>query len=614
MKEAKAMQDSSGLLIKKVRISNYRSLKNIEVELAPTTVLMGTNNSGKTAFLSALNLALGAGRKNVSKYDIFSSPSDLTDSKREAIIDICIVPTDSSGTEIDKFNDEWMRIFADDIVFNSDATKQSFLFRTKIVLDDLNEYSCKHFSLNKWETPPEKETSNSFNLKILDCLRSFFVDAHRDILSDLQNANSYWGKLSRNIDFEEDTKNELEKKIEDLSNELINGSSLLQNITEKLSQIKDMNGSSQQGTIQIVPLAKRVTDLNKSLDIYFQSNGSDAMPLKRHGMGTRSWSSILLLEAYLSWYKEKKSSFHSLLTVEEPEAHLHPQAQKQIFDILDKFWGQKIISTHSPSIISSCPLSSLLCFRKDFDQTFISNIDKGFLSDNPEFLRKIEREVLNTRGELLFSKAVVLVEGETEEQLLPILFEKCFQKASYIAGVNIVGVGGSGNYFPFIKILQDLNIPWLILSDYDKGGFDGVVGALEKLSFNKFSVAYESEDIKEQFNQYLKNNHYDEKVFMLSYGKNLEGYLIEQGFEDLLKNALKELALMAATNNEHHVALEKIWDDKICLPEELEKLLEKEKTSYAPIFAKLLCETDPKKDFPAQIQNLFKKLGEKMGG
>jgi predicted ATPase len=43
-------------MIERVRISKYRCFSEIEVPLGPLTVLVGANNSGKSAFLSALNL------------------------------------------------------------------------------------------------------------------------------------------------------------------------------------------------------------------------------------------------------------------------------------------------------------------------------------------------------------------------------------------------------------------------------------------------------------------------------------------------------------------------------------------------------------------------------
>jgi len=44
------------------QIHNFRSLKEVEVALESTTVLVGENDSGKTSFLEALHSAIGAGQ------------------------------------------------------------------------------------------------------------------------------------------------------------------------------------------------------------------------------------------------------------------------------------------------------------------------------------------------------------------------------------------------------------------------------------------------------------------------------------------------------------------------------------------------------------------------
>ena len=53
-----------GILIDSIRIKNFRALRNVEVSLKPVTLLVGTNNAGKTTFLRALNAVLGD-RKSV---------------------------------------------------------------------------------------------------------------------------------------------------------------------------------------------------------------------------------------------------------------------------------------------------------------------------------------------------------------------------------------------------------------------------------------------------------------------------------------------------------------------------------------------------------------------
>lgn len=54
-------------MLEKISISNFRCLKEVEVPLRPLTVLVGPNDTGKSAFLAALRY-LGGGQ-GVSKYD-----------------------------------------------------------------------------------------------------------------------------------------------------------------------------------------------------------------------------------------------------------------------------------------------------------------------------------------------------------------------------------------------------------------------------------------------------------------------------------------------------------------------------------------------------------------
>ena len=62
---------------------------------------------------------------------------------------------------------------------------------------------------------------------------------------------------------------------------------------------------------------------------------------------------------------------------------------------------------------------------------------------------------------MFFSKYLVLFEGETEEQALPIFFESYFNKTSVEVGVDFIAVGSYTAYLPFIRFAEDLKIPWI---------------------------------------------------------------------------------------------------------------------------------------------------------
>ena len=94
----------SGIKITEVRIRNFRSLKEVNVSLDWLTVLIGANNSGKTSFLDALFAAIGAGKREISKEDIFLAPSEnKVPRDRKVTIDLLICPSDDNGNIIDSF-------------------------------------------------------------------------------------------------------------------------------------------------------------------------------------------------------------------------------------------------------------------------------------------------------------------------------------------------------------------------------------------------------------------------------------------------------------------------------------------------------------------------------
>jgi putative ATP-dependent endonuclease of the OLD family len=106
MKE-RAEESSDGILVDTIRIANFRSLKNVEISLSLTTILLSMNNAGKTSFLRALHLALGADRRILTPDD-FHLGGGYADEAREILIDFRIIPVNSDGKRTGSFSDTWI--------------------------------------------------------------------------------------------------------------------------------------------------------------------------------------------------------------------------------------------------------------------------------------------------------------------------------------------------------------------------------------------------------------------------------------------------------------------------------------------------------------------------
>jgi putative ATP-dependent endonuclease of OLD family len=179
-------------------------------------------------------------------------------------------------------------------------------------------------------------------------------------------------------------------------------------------------------------------------------------------------------------HEEEAEPFFPILAAEEPEAHLHPNAQRSLFRQLVSSPGQVIISTHSPYLAAMCNLGSIRYLTKVENSATCLELIKGL---SVEELNVLHREVLRHKGELLFAKAIILFEGATEEQIFPAMFEAYFGVSPFERGVTLMQVGGK-NYPPFVKLAISFGIPTFIVSDNDKNTkkeIESQISKMEKL-------------------------------------------------------------------------------------------------------------------------------------
>lgn len=577
------------ILIKTVRIAGFRGLENIEVTLEQNTILTGMNNSGKTSFLKALQLALG-NRQFVSSDDFFIQKSSASE---KIIIDLLIIPINSDGKRSDIFSDDWELLFTTDRIHGED---NAFVpLRTIIIFDPIkNTYKTQQFILQMWpefkqegvnwfDSYDGKETSFHF-----DEIPFFYMNAQRDILEDMKSRSSYLGKMLSKIKYSEETTKQIEDMIELLNKEVVSGSDILLNIKTTLEELDTAMDTHSEG-VEITPFAKKVRDLNKSLSIYY-ADQNDSFSMEYHGMGTRSWSSLLTLKSFISLLSSNAHKYNSvffpILAVEEPEAHLHPNAQKKLFAQIDAIAGQKIISTHSPYIAAEANLRQVRSFYKDDDVT-CSQIDIESLTN--EEIRKINRQVINTRGEIFFSKGIIFFEGETEEQALTIFAEKYFNKTAVEMGLDFVGVGGFRNYLPFLRFAEAFKIPWLIFSDAENEPDVNVKASVQSQFLKSGSEKNESDCI----------------VF-LDEGNNFEIQIITDGFTDEIKQAI---ASFDVYENEHHRTakeVERLKEISEYSDSELYEIITASKTQYSPAIAEQIVKSN--KGLPPKVIDLFSKI------
>ena len=517
----------SGVAIACLRISHFRSLKNVELNLGSLTVLVGANNAGKTTILDSLQAAIGASRKALGKEDIHLSEKETDVPKeRKAIIDVLIYPTDGNGTKADNFpaGSFWTNLWGEGISQTEPEFNDFVAIRTTIEWSNVHgDYRTTRKFLKEWKQFGDWLSAESKGAAFpnhIEPIAVQYIDAKRDLEEDLRSRGSFWRRLTDDLGLNESDIEKFEAGLTALNTDIIGKSEVLTFLRDTLMEIQSVVAAEKTG-VDIAPVPRRLRDLSKGIDVTLSTSGAQSFPLNRHGMGTRSLASLLVFRAFTSWKSSQANKagdlVHSILALEEPEAHLHPQAQRALFGQIRKIPGQRIVSTHSPYFAGQSRLEDLRLLTKIKGDTNVAQLDLSSLSLDDR--RKLDREVIASRGDLLFSRALILFEGETEEQALPIICSKKWGATSHELGFSFVGVGG-GNYFPFVWLARNFNIPWYIFSDGEPQAKTGLAAQLARAGIAKTEV--------------LPN------VFILPNDNSYEKQLIADGYIDAIEAGISK--------------------------------------------------------------------------
>lgn len=196
------------------------------------------------------------------------------------------------------------------------------------------------------------------------------------------------------------------------------------------------------------------------------------LSLSDERLGLGSQNLLFIATELLNLQRENWTGLR-LALIEELEAHLHPQAQMRVIMYFEKFASdnqkkdvQFILTTHSPNLGSKVKLENfIIChdgkvFPMGKDYTKLSEPDYAFL----------ERFLDVTKANLFFAKGVILVEGWAEELIIPVLARK-IGKDLTLNGVSIINVGSTA-FLRYAKIFQrkggqEMNIPVAVVTDLD---------------------------------------------------------------------------------------------------------------------------------------------------
>lgn len=485
---AAATKAFAALYVELVRVANYRGIESCEIELEPRlTLLVGRNNAGKSRILRALGIALGG------------LPAELDDltigSAAPATIDLVVAPpAPATTTDEEVFDKAVAQRLASIQTLREEPLRERFAWRTTIRRSAEGLGARGDMQLLTFDDTKQAWVLQQNAPGLTRDQRSLFaadlVETKRDLVEELTRRGSAVRRVLSDLEVDDATRADLEHRLSELSGEIVGQSATLNAVKAALDELETLIGI---GTPSLNPLPIRLEELSRSVAIDLDT-GSGALPVRLHGAGARSLASLqvqgVLYERRLGLDGPTMRP-HPVTLIEEPEAHLHPQASLELAGLLSALTGQIVASTHSSHLVSAVDPRSIRLIRQDGGTSVVVDLGPVRAPDETTHralrpsthaaeMEKLKRLVERPFGELLFASAIVIGDGATERAFLPLVIRHALGKKAH--GVCVIDPESMAGPLAHaaVKFAKLVDIPWVLFSDSDGAGKADAQGLVDQ--------------------------------------------------------------------------------------------------------------------------------------
>ena len=450
----------------KISIENFRGFERIDIDLDTTTVLIGENNTGKSSILEAIRFCLSkplSRRGNpFEDHDYFLS----NNKSRPGDAGKLVITVDFSETKQGEWIPDIVQALPDVAVLHGP------LYHVTFRLTSEYDKSVSEF-ITDWDflDPIGRPIPKGKRAQVLVMLQQLnpvhYLSALRDAAREFSSRSTFWAPFLRSPSMTPADQARLEKELAALNEKILKAEPRLKGVVDTLAKAQKLVRLGVTDTVSIEALPTRVWEMLSRAQVNVAGITGANLPLSRHGAGTQSLSVIFLFQAFLeSGLGGVDPLSAPILEIEEPEAHLHPSAVRVLWRSLEGIKGQKVVASHSGDLLSEAPLHSLRRLYRKSGRIEVGRLQGNTLSQDEE--RKIHFHIRRTRGELLFARCWLLVEGETEYWV--------FSECARILGIDLEEEGiriveySQVGAASFVKLSNDLGIEWFCVCDGDSQG------------------------------------------------------------------------------------------------------------------------------------------------